>query len=86
MKRENIFEAHRQHLFQYLANEAQWPHVAVSALYMSIQLLLNTGIYFVWKSGNANSQWWFAIASMLLLGAVHTFVKFSIIRRQKIVA
>ena len=84
MKRENIFEAHRQHLFQYLANEAQWLHVAVSALYMSIQLLLNAGIYFVWKNGDATTQCWFAIASMLLLGAVHTFVKFSIIRRQQI--
>lgn len=81
MKKENIFEAHRQHLFQYLANEEKWPHVVVTALYMGIQLLLNTGVFFAWKTGDAATQWWFAIVSMLLLGAVHTLVKFTIIRK-----
>ena len=85
IKKENIFEAHRQHLFQYLANEARWPHVAVSALYMAIQLLLNAGIYYTWQQGSRQAQWWFAVLSMLLLGAVHTWVKFSIIRKQQAV-
>lgn len=40
-KRENIFEAHRTHLYQYLSNEFQWPHVIVSVIYSVIQLGIN---------------------------------------------
>ncbi len=40
-KGENIFKAHRSHLYQYLANEFQIPHVQVSLLYFIAQLLLN---------------------------------------------
>ncbi len=35
--KENIFEAHRKHLYQYLANEKKWPHVSVSILYAVLQ-------------------------------------------------
>lgn len=39
--KENIFEAHRSHLYQYLTNEIKWSHVAVSLLYGILQLLIN---------------------------------------------
>ena len=38
---ENIFEAHRSHLYQYLCNELQWPHLRVSAIYAITQAVLN---------------------------------------------
>lgn len=41
IKRENIFQPHRTHLYQYLANELKYPHVAVSVWYAVIQLVLN---------------------------------------------
>lgn len=41
VRKENIFEAHRSHFYQYLANECKWNHIGVSALYTSFQLLLN---------------------------------------------
>ncbi len=41
IRRENIFEAHRSHFYQYLANVKGWPHLRVSALYMVVQLLVN---------------------------------------------
>lgn len=37
MLKENIFKAHRKHLYQILSNELKVPHVVVSALYMAIQ-------------------------------------------------
>ncbi len=40
-KKENIFKAHRTHLYQYLSNEFKWPHRIVSVLYGVIQLVLN---------------------------------------------
>lgn len=41
LKKENIFHAHRTHLYQYLGNELKWPHRVVSLLYGIIQLVLN---------------------------------------------
>jgi UDP-GlcNAc:undecaprenyl-phosphate GlcNAc-1-phosphate transferase len=39
--RENIFKAHRTHLYQYLSNELRWPQLWVSVVYGSVQLILN---------------------------------------------
>lgn len=44
IRKENIFEAHRSHFYQYLANAKAWPHLRVSALYMVLQLLVNAMI------------------------------------------
>lgn len=44
---ENISQPHRKHLYQLMANELNVPHVIVSCLYMSVQLLICIGfIYF----------------------------------------
>lgn len=40
-KKENIFKAHRAHLYQYLANEKKWSHLKVSALYAVVQAGIN---------------------------------------------
>jgi len=45
-EKENIFEAHRKHLYQYLANELKWPHLGVSAIYFLLQISLNFFIIF----------------------------------------
>lgn len=39
--RQNIFQAHRLHLFQVLVHRAGWPHLRVSALYALVQLGIN---------------------------------------------
>ena len=40
-KKENILEAHRSHLYQYLANEKRLPHVGVALGYAMLQLGVN---------------------------------------------
>ena len=40
-KKENIFKAHRSHLYQLLSNELKIPQLRVSALYGLLQLVLN---------------------------------------------
>ena len=40
-KKENIFEAHRSHLYQYLVNEHGYSHVLIAVLYALIQLFVN---------------------------------------------
>ena len=50
-KKEDIFEAHRSHYYQYLANEKGWPHVGVALLFALLQLLLNALILWDPKIG-----------------------------------
>jgi hypothetical protein len=42
--KENIFQAHRKHLFQIMANELKIPHVVVSTVYMLLQALISAGL------------------------------------------
>lgn len=44
---ENLGEAHRKHAYQLMANELHIPHVAVSSLYMAMQLLVSAGLIFL---------------------------------------
>jgi len=39
--RQNIFQAHRLHFYQILANERKIPHLVVTSLYAAAQLLVN---------------------------------------------
>lgn len=41
---ENLGEAHRKHAYQLMANELRMPHVAVSLIYMSLQLAISFGL------------------------------------------
>jgi len=40
-KKENIFESHRSHLYQYLANECGYSHIVLAVMYAFLQLLVN---------------------------------------------
>lgn len=44
---ENISLPHRKHLYQILANELRWNHLAVSLLYMSVQVVVSAGLFIV---------------------------------------
>jgi len=46
-RRENIFKAHRSHLYQYLANEMGWNHLVISAIYSLAQLSINVAVVLV---------------------------------------
>ena len=46
IRKENIFEAHRTHFYQYLTNVKSLPHLMVSALYMIVQLIVNLLIFY----------------------------------------
>jgi UDP-GlcNAc:undecaprenyl-phosphate/decaprenyl-phosphate GlcNAc-1-phosphate transferase len=52
IRRENIFDAHRLHLFQVAVNKTKMPHLKMSLIYMVVQLLINIMIIvFSYKSG-----------------------------------
>jgi len=60
MLHENIFEAHRKHLFQLMANELKMPHVLVSGIYMVVQLAINVGLIF------SHAHYWYALFVLVL--------------------
>ncbi|WP_228098853.1 glycosyltransferase family 4 protein [Pedobacter sp. MC2016-24] len=45
--KQNIFDAHRLHFYQILANEQKWSHLWVSSLYATIQLIIIAIVVFV---------------------------------------
>lgn len=50
VRKEDIFEAHRSHFYQYLSNELKWPHLRASFLYLVIQLVINLCLIFWTKN------------------------------------
>jgi UDP-GlcNAc:undecaprenyl-phosphate GlcNAc-1-phosphate transferase len=79
-KKENIFKAHRSHLYQYLANEAKWSHVRVSILYAVIQLVLNVILIFYIIPLNSHSA---AVAYLILLGGIYLGSKNLLLQKLK---
>lgn len=48
--KQNIFDAHRLHFYQILANEQKWPHLIVSSVYALLQLgIIVAVIYLPWS-------------------------------------
>ncbi|WP_316796869.1 UDP-GlcNAc--UDP-phosphate GlcNAc-1-phosphate transferase [Pedobacter agri] len=47
IRKENIFEAHRSHLYQFLANEKNFPHLMVSIIYGLAQMAVNLCLIFL---------------------------------------
>jgi len=46
-RKENIFEAHRLHLFQVAVRKTGLPHLMMSSIYMVVQLLVNIVVVFL---------------------------------------
>ncbi len=82
-KRENIFDAHRQHLYQYLANEEKIPQLVVSFIYAVIQMLVTAGTVLVWCKP-AHLQWLFTIATLGLLAGAYIVIKTMLLKKYKI--
>ena len=78
--RENIFEAHRSHLYQFLGNEAGGNKLLISFLYGAIQFLIGlVVIYFADK--DSTTQWLFAISLLGGLSAIYLVLKTWTIRK-----
>ncbi|KAF0236780.1 MAG: UDP-N-acetylmuramyl pentapeptide phosphotransferase/UDP-N-acetylglucosamine-1-phosphate [Prolixibacteraceae bacterium] len=72
-RRENIFDAHRTHLYQYLSNELKWPHVLVSGLYGLVQLIINITVI-----GLINAEqmtWTVFFIFLLVLSVGYLFIR-----------
>lgn len=73
MLRENIFEAHRKHAYQLMANELKIPHIVVSSVYMSLQLIISLGAIYL-----PINKWLYfaAVTCTLIMGYVFFMRKY----------
>lgn len=81
-RKENIFKAHRTHLFQYLSNELKIPHLVVSAGYGVIQAVINIIIIACLK----NSNYPLALAVAVVVVMLYFFVRGKVVSKIKMIA
>ena len=83
LKKENIFEAHRSHLYQILKNEHQINPLTVSASYGLLQLFFGLGVIYITRF-SLELQWIFAVTITMLLGFVYLYLKRSLIKKYQL--
>jgi UDP-GlcNAc:undecaprenyl-phosphate/decaprenyl-phosphate GlcNAc-1-phosphate transferase len=65
---QNIFQAHRMHLYQILTNEFKWNYLSVSILYSVTQLIISFIVLFsIQKMPNVSMTISFVILSFLIV-------------------
>jgi len=75
MLHENLGQAHRKHAYQIMANELGMSHVAVSLLYMTLQLAISLGFIYLCPA-TVLAHWVYLVcAGALLVGAYVVFMK-----------
>lgn len=73
VRKENIFEAHRSHFYQFLTNNLRWPHLRASGLYILIQVILN--IFIIRTDMNWTQLFVFFMGSGMFFVSVRYFVE-----------
>lgn len=66
--KENIFDAHRKHAYQIMANELKISHIVVSIIYIVLQLLITVGFFVFFEN-----RWIYAILITIVLSVVYVF-------------
>ena len=79
---ENIFEAHRSHLYQLMVNEQGYSHVVVSSMYAVAQLIINGWALYLLQL-DVSRSWIFTSLTLLLLILIYTGIRLSLGSRQK---
>ena len=75
MLRENIFDAHRKHAYQIMANELKIPHIIVSLIYMLLQGMINVGCFFIQYARNGYEYIYLLISILVLIIIYICFMK-----------
>lgn len=80
LKKENIFKAHRSHLYQYLGNEAGVNKLLVSFLYGFVQFIIGLAVLFIAEQ-DSTIQIIFAGVLLLICSIIYLLMKNYIIRK-----
>jgi UDP-N-acetylmuramyl pentapeptide phosphotransferase/UDP-N-acetylglucosamine-1-phosphate transferase len=77
--KENIFQPHRSHLYQYMANEMGYSHVLVSFIYAGIQLLINGLVVYMEMKGDLS--YFFIMGTLLTLTLIYLLIRRLVFRK-----
>ena len=66
MLHENLGQAHRKHAYQLMANELGMSHVAVSLIYMGMQLVVSLGFIYLCPA-TVLAHWVYLVCAGLVL-------------------
>jgi UDP-GlcNAc:undecaprenyl-phosphate GlcNAc-1-phosphate transferase len=80
LRKENIFEAHRSHLYQFLGNEAKVNKLVISFCYGLIQLLIGL-LVIQFSDQEAMVQIIFAVSLLIGLSVIYLILKTYIIKK-----
>lgn len=75
--RENIFKAHRLHLYQYLVNEKGYSHLLIATVYAVLQLAINTLVIYNFQN-HLLGNWMMILSVLIVLGGMYTLLKWNI--------
>lgn len=79
-KGENIFKAHRSHLYQYLGNEAGLNKLLVSFLYGAVQFLIGLAVIYM-ANETIEVQVVFSVVLLILLSVFYLIYKGYVVKR-----
>jgi UDP-GlcNAc:undecaprenyl-phosphate GlcNAc-1-phosphate transferase len=82
-KRENIFQAHRKHLFQDLVNKVGLSHLTTSLLYTGLQVIINAGMFLALYN-KVPGYYYFAFVIIMLVG-IYIILKYQIHQRYSLI-
>lgn len=80
-RKENIFDSHRSHLYQYLVNEKKYSHIAVSFSYALIQFIIN--VLVINRLKNVGFVLFDFVFSAIFLGAIYVIVRYRVTKNFK---
>lgn len=83
LRKENIFEAHRSHLYQLLSNEAGNNKLAVSFVYGALQFVIGLGVIYA-SHESVQYQWVFSIGLLAVLSGGYLVVKQRLVKKYNI--
>lgn len=82
-KKENIFKAHRSHLYQYLANENKTDKLLVASLYAGLQLAV--GAVVIWMAmQSVNMQYMVAGCMLLIVCTIYLYIKNRLVKKHSL--
>ena len=79
LKKENIFQPHRSHLYQYLVNEMGFSHILISFIYAGLQLGINTLVIYADTKGYLSL--FFTAAFLSVLTVIYLLIRKLIIHK-----
>ncbi len=78
--KQNIFKAHRLHLYQVIISSSGIPHLVMTLIYMATQVLVSGIIIYILK-GSSLQQYTTGVVVLVLLSLLYVFIKRHYYRR-----